>query len=157
MDSLPPGEVYSPREIARAAGVPVEHVLVALGGRDGFVSHADAVGLGRELMAARRTPLGLFHSSGSAAPSKGLPLALSSTLHAGILAGAIFVATFGLTPTATTLGGSDERPPAMQLVFIATPGPGGGGGGGGRLQKGPPPKALREGHRAVSSPMPETC
>jgi TonB family protein len=43
----------------------------------------------------------------------------------------------------------------MQLVFIATPGPGGGGGGGGRLQKAPPPKALREGHRAVSSPMPE--
>src|SRR5439155_21240391 len=34
------------------------------------------------------------------------------------------------------------------------PGPGGGGGGGGLLQKAPPPKALREGHRAISSPLP---
>ena len=49
-----------------------------------------------------------------------------------------------------------RRPPAepMRLVFIATPGPGGGGGGGGLLQKAPPPKALREGRRAISSPVP---
>jgi TonB family protein len=155
MESLPSGEVYSPREIARAAGVPVERVLLALDGRDGFLSHDDAVRLGRELIAERHTPLGLFRSNESAAPSKGLPLALSSTLHAGILAGAIFVATFGFAPTATTLGITQERPPDMQLVFIATPGPGGGGGGGGRLEKAPAPKALREGHRAISSPLPE--
>jgi TonB family protein len=155
MDSLPQREVYSPREIARATGVPVEHVLLALGGRDGFLSHEDAVRFGRELIAERRTPLALFHSNPSVAPSKGLPIALSSTLHAGILAGAIFVATFGLTPTATTLGHAEARPPDMQLVFIATPGPGGGGGGGGRLEKVPAPKALREGRRAVSSPMPQ--
>lgn len=155
MESLPQREVYSPREIARAAGVPVDHVLLALGGRDGFLSHEDAVRLGRELIAERRTPLALFHSNTSVAPSKGLPIALSSTLHASILAGAIFVATFGLTPTATTLGNAEERPPDMQLVFVATPGPGGGGGGGGRLEKAPAPKARREGRRAVSSPMPE--
>src|SRR4051812_50102587 len=98
MDSLPPGEVYSPREIARAAGVPVEHVLVALGGRGGFVSHADAVGLGRELMAARRTPLRLFHSSGSAAPSQRLPPGPWGTRHPGGLARGVFVGTFGVTP-----------------------------------------------------------
>jgi protein TonB len=155
MESLAPREVYSPREIARATGLPVERVLLALGGRDGFLSHEDAVRLGRELSAERHTPLALFRSNTSAAPSKGLPIALSSTLHAGLLAGAIFVATFGLTPTATTLGTTNDRPPDMQLVFIATPGPGGGGGGGGRLEKAPAPKALREGHRTISSPMPE--
>jgi protein TonB len=42
----------------------------------------------------------------------------------------------------------------MRLVFVATPGPGGGGGGGGRLQKAPAPKALREGRRTLSSPVP---
>jgi TonB family protein len=155
MESLPPREVYSPREIARAANVPVERVLAALGGRDGFLSHQDAVRLGRELIVDRSVPLALFRSNASVTPSKGLPLALSSTLHAGILAGAIFVATFGLTPTATSLATTDERPPDMQLVFIATPGPGGGGGGGGRLEKAPAPKALREGRRAISSPVPE--
>jgi len=155
MESLPSREVYSPREIARAAGVPVERVLLALGGRDGFLSHDDAVRLGQELIAERHTTLGLFRSNASVAPSKGLPLAVSSTLHAGILAGAIFVATFGLAPTATTLAVTEQRPPDMQLVFIASPGPGGGGGGGGRLEKAPAPKALRKGPRAISSPMPE--
>lgn len=42
----------------------------------------------------------------------------------------------------------------MRLVFLSTPGPGGGGGGGGLLQKTRPPKALREGRRAISSPIP---
>src|SRR6185295_17353183 len=49
----------------------------------------------------------------------------------------------------------DPAADPMRLVFVATPGPGGGGGGGGLLQKAPPPKALREGRRAVSSPLPE--
>src|SRR5256885_365147 len=43
----------------------------------------------------------------------------------------------------------------LRLVFLATPGPGGGGGGGGLLQKAPPPKAMREGHRRISSPVPQ--
>jgi TonB family protein len=42
----------------------------------------------------------------------------------------------------------------MHLIFLATPGPGGGGGGGGLLQKPPPPKAMREGRKAMSSPLP---
>ena len=71
--------------------------------------------------------------------------ALSSTLHAGVIAGVALLAAFNLSSRAAALR-ADERPAdPMRLVFVATPGPGGGGGGGGLLQKAPPPKALREG------------
>jgi TonB family protein len=40
------------------------------------------------------------------------------------------------------------------MVFLATPGPGGGGGGGGLLEPTPAPRALREGARRISSPVP---
>jgi TonB family protein len=153
MATLPSQDVYSPREIARAAGLTEEHVLAALGGQDGFVTHADAVRLARELLAARRTPFALFRGT-APRPAKGLPLAVSTTLHAGLVAGAMFVASFGLTPSARTLPTSNERPEDMRLVFVATPGPGGGGGGGGLRQKPVPPKAERLGRRAISSPMP---
>src|SRR5439155_5237456 len=85
----------------------------------------------------------------------GVPLAVSSTVHAGFIALAIFLATFGLNPRAASLRPDDRRADPMRLVFVATPGPGGGGGGGGLLQKAPPPKALREGTRRISSPIPE--
>jgi TonB family protein len=71
-----------------------------------------------------------------------------------MVAGVIVVTTFGLAPSATTLEPAAAPPERMRLVFMATPGPGGGGGGGGLLQKAPPPKALREGRRQASSPMP---
>ena len=151
-------DVYSPREIAEAAGVPEEQVLDALDGVDEPVRHADAVRIGRELalragvVGLGQTPalFSMFSSSARSARSKRLPLALSSTLHAGLVAAAIFITTFGLTPTATTL----DRPEPIRLVFMATPGPGGGGGGGGRREPAPPPKALREGHHTIGSPMP---
>ncbi len=41
-------DLYSPREIALAAGVPEADVLAALGAR-GLVPHAEAVRLGRRL------------------------------------------------------------------------------------------------------------
>jgi periplasmic protein TonB len=82
----------------------------------------------------------------------GMPLALSSTLHVGLFAAAVFLTTVGLTPAAATdvIAKFDSMP----LVFVALPGPGGGGGGGGLRQRTPPPKAEREGHRAISSPLP---
>jgi protein TonB len=158
MHANPATDVYSPREIAQAAGVPEGQVLDALDGVDALVPYADAVRIGRELatragvVGLGRTPalFSIFSSSVRPARSKGVPLALSSTLHAGLVAAAIFIATFGLTPTATTL----ERPEPIRLVFMALPGPGGGGGGGGRRGPAPPPKALREGHHTIGSPMP---
>ncbi len=172
MGSTTPYDLYSPGEIARAAGVPEAEVIAALGGVRRFVGHSDAVRLGRHLArgaaaprvrdafvatGAATTPAGpLFALFSSAVPSRrstGVPLALSSTLHAGLIAFAV-LATFNLSSRAASLKPDDRPVEPMRLIFMATPGPGGGGGGGGLLQKAPPPKALREGRRAISSPLP---
>jgi TonB family protein len=164
-------EVYSPREIALAAGVSEESVVAALARPDGpptidgFVRHADAVTLGRALAARAagqisaevaaqggRPLFALLAEGATTSRSSTVPLALSSTLHLGLIALAVFVATFNLAPRAATI--ADDRSDPMRLVFLATPGPGGGGGGGGLQQKAPPPKAMREGRRSISSPLP---
>lgn len=156
-------DLYSPREIGLAAGVPEADVLAALGPTRGLVTHADAVRLGRAL--AQRAaagprpnaPASLFSTFADHARSRrspGVPLALSSTLHAGVIAVAVFIATFNLSPRAASLRPDDRAANLMRLVFVATPGPGGGGGGGGLLRKAPPPQAMREGRSRISSPMP---
>ena len=158
-----PGDRYSPREIARAAGVSEAHVIAALGGVRGYVRHADAVRVGRALVAAASPSaatapsgrlFGLFSDAAHSARPTGLPLALSSTLHAALFAIAIFLSTLNLAPHAAAMKTDDRPADPMRLVFLPTPGPGGGGGGGGLQQKAPPPKALREGHHAISSPLP---
>src|SRR5690349_12810769 len=153
MASLQQDDVYSAREIARAAGLTEAQVLAALGGQDGFIRHDDAVRLARELMAENRQPFTVVSSNAPVA--RGVPLAVSSTVHAGLVAGAILVAAFGASPAGRSVVAQAETPEDMRLVFITTPGPGGGGGGGGTKNPLPAPKALREGHRALSSPMPE--
>jgi periplasmic protein TonB len=161
-------DVYSPREIARAAGVDEERVRAILGTADGFVPYSDALRLARDLRAAaaggaegsvtfvvaRPALFSLFGPAGRRARPTSVPLAVSGTVHAGFVALAVFVTSLGLTPTARTLPVTEERPPDMRLVFVNTPGPGGGGGGGGALQKRPPPKAERKGRSTVSSPLP---
>jgi protein TonB len=156
-------EVYSPREIALAAGVSEDEVLAALNGRAGFLCHRDAVDLGRALAAERSATapshasqpiFSIFGTPSRIARPSTVPLAVSSTLHAGILAFAVFIATFNLAPRAATIVSDPPQNDPMRLVFVATPGPGGGGGGGGLHQKAPPPKALREGRRTISSPIP---
>jgi TonB family protein len=169
------GESFSPREIAEAAGVSERQVLAALGvppgvpraaaalgappggGANGYVSHADAVRIGRALQQApgSQAPVSRIFdifTSGRRPRATGLPLAVSSTLHVGVFVAVVFLATVGLTPAAATA--VNTRFDSIPLVFIALPGPGGGGGGGGFRQKAPPPKAEREGHRAISSPLP---
>lgn len=163
MRSTSAHDLYSPLEIAQAAGVPEADVLAVLGHARGLVPHAEAVRLGRRLVqraggGPRQTPRGsLFSIFSDAAPvrrSTGVPFAVSSTLHASLIAVSILIATFNLTPRAASL--PDDRPAdLMRLVFVAAPGPGGGGGGGGLRQHAPPPKALREGHSGISSPIPE--
>ena len=156
-------ELYSPAEIARAAGVPVAVVVAALGRRDAFMTHEDAVRLGRRLLARghvswagepgeTRHLFGIY-DQGRKPPSRRVPFALSSTIHAAVVAGVLLVTTLGLTPSASTIASSARLD--TRLVFIATPGPGGGGGGGGERARLPAPKALREGRRATSSPLPE--
>lgn len=154
-------ESFSPREIAEAAGVSEGEVLDALGlpsgGANRYIAQPDAVRIGRALQQlqqseASQTPVFSIFVRGRRPRATGLPLAVSSTLHAGIFAAAVFLTTVGLTPAAATAVSTQFD--SIPLVFVALPGPGGGGGGGGLLQKAPPPKAEREGHRAISSPLP---
>ena len=166
-------DLYSPREIALAAGVAEADVLAALAaahgsprraaaGRvaDAFVAHEEAVRIGRVLAraAARTTPVDAplppSEPEIHIPQSRGVPLAVSSAVHAALVA-ALFLATFNLSPSAAPLRVANTPAEPMRLVFLATPGPGGGGGGGGLLQKTPAPKALREGTRKTSSPLPQ--
>lgn len=156
-------DLYSPREIALAAGVSEADVRALLSGR-GYVRHADAVAIGRMLVARRREtsahgpePLFSMVSSARSTRSPGrviAQVAMSSTVHAGVLVFVIFLATFNLAPRAAVLKPDSTPPEPMRLVFLATPGRGGGGGGGGLQQPVPPPKAMREGRARISSPVP---
>jgi TonB family protein len=153
-------DVYTPREIALAAGVPgidAAQVVAALRAagqpcdRRGYVSHAAAVAVGRALVA--RAPLFSVFSSRVPVPVDRVPLLLSSTLHVGLMAVAVLMASMGLAPKAAAPQDEDVRD-RMPLVFLAVPGPGGGGGGGGLRHKTPPPAAERDGRRSLSSPLP---
>jgi periplasmic protein TonB len=164
MRSAPARDLYSPAEIARAAGVAEIDVRAALGGARQLVPHAEAVRIGRRLVqrdaggpqSAGHSPLfGIFAGAGPSRPATGVPFAVSSTLHASALALAMFLAAFNQSPRAASWRPADRPADPMRLVFVAIPGPGGGGGGGGLLQKTPPPKALREGRSRISSPLPE--
>lgn len=165
MRSNPAIDVYSAREIARAAGVPEHEVgaaLSAAGLVDGYAPHVEAVRIGRALAAAagcstrarlHSSLFSIFSAASATRRPTGLPLAVSSTLHAGFIAAAVFITTFSTAPTAATLKVAEKADP-LSFVFLARPGPGGGGGGGGLRQPAPPPKALREGPRKISSPLP---
>lgn len=150
-------DVYSLNEVARAAGVSDAQARAAAGS-DRLLSSRDAVRLGRALVAERRagttaSAAPLF-SRVTHAPSvslRGLPLAVSGSLHVALLATIIFSLGF-FRASATSLHPEPALP--MRMVFLATPGPGGGGGGGGLLEKAPPPQAEREGHHPIATPLP---
>jgi protein TonB len=152
-----PTDLYSRREIALAAGVPEADVLAMLGPAREFVAHDEAVRVGRLLAgaAAQRLPSGHPPSLTGRIPQlRSVPLAVSTMVHVALMA-FLFIATFNLAPRAAALKTDDRPADPLRLVFLATPGPGGGGGGGGLLQKAPPPKAMREGRRAITSPVPK--
>jgi len=150
--------VYSPREIALASGTSESHVRAALGAAGGtvpaYVTHADAVRIGRTLARSARAPLAHIAPAQPVRPLYAVRLALSGTVHAGLIAFMALMTTMNLAPRAASLPVEEHANP-MRLVFVATPGPGGGGGGGGLQQKAPPPRALREGHHTISSPLPQ--
>lgn len=64
-------EVYSPAEIAQAAGVPVERVVAALGRSCAFVAHEEAVRLGRAVSTAGVFPAAGFRSTAAGSASRG--------------------------------------------------------------------------------------
>jgi TonB family protein len=158
MRPAPQADLYSPREIALAAGVPEAAVRDALGAARDLVPFDEAVRVGRHLAQPASydtrdpSPARVPQSSGRIPQSHSLPLIVSSTFHVAAIA--LLFATFNLAPRAAALRVDDIPADPMRLVFLATPGPGGGGGGGGLLQPTPAPKALREGTRKISSPLP---
>lgn len=153
-------EVFSARDLATAAGVPVRRVrdLIATGQiatLDGeLVGQADAIQAVRDFVVGHRSPVfggALAISSPRDPRSQGLSTLMSMGLHLVVL---LCVAL--LTPAALTTVVADREPPERaRLIFVAEPGPGGGGGGGGLRQPAPPPKAERKGPDTVSSPVPE--
>ena len=151
-------DVFTAREIARAAGVSAREVralilAAELGTVDGrFVTAAEAVHAVRLL---RGGPLeagrGLFRPPARAKRSPARAFAASGALHAALLAGLVVLTTMGV---ASAPDETRREPTHMRLVFLSTPGPGGGGGGGGLRQPAPPPRAETKGRSVLRSPVP---
>jgi protein TonB len=176
-NSLP--DVYSPREVAEAAGVAESEIFDLLergavrsvaaflppgtsdSGWDALIPHPEAVRIVRSIRTgrapARREPEAvsrLLIPGGERKRPTTVPLLVSTSLHGMVAAAFVIITSLGLTNAdeKTELLDKDVRP--VRLVFLATPGPGGGGGGGGMKMKAPPPKAARKGPAKISSPIP---
>jgi protein TonB len=170
-------EVYSLREIAEAAGVPETQVqgLLARGGVrtvfDGlpvggdlrwrrFVPSAEAVRVVRALQAGEaveaRSPgdVGRLLAPPSPPRATTVPLIVSTSLHAAVIAVLLILSSLNLTSADERTDPIEPDTQPVRLVYLALPGPGGGGGGGGMKMRTPPPKAQRQGPRKMSSPIP---
>lgn len=150
-----PPDVFSAREIARAAGISPREVTArirsgALATVDGrFVARREAVRAVREL----RTAVGrhdLFSPPPVAERSPARALLASGALHGLVLGALAIIATLGVPASATP---QQALKPA-RMVFLATPGPGGGGGGGGLKQPAPARPAELRGTSPLRSPVP---
>lgn len=150
-------QTYLPGEVAAAAGVDVADVLSALGGVPRYVGHAEAVAISLALRRRVRSACGpaapplLGGAATRPAAPVHLPLVVSGSLHAIVLALAIF---------ATQAAPASSVPPPessthARLVFLSLPGSGGGGGGGGQRRPTPASRAMRAGQSSISSAVPE--
>jgi protein TonB len=150
-------EVFTPDEVAQAAGVSLRAVeaLVASGELrtipgSGFIAATEAIRIGRELrtdaaLQATAAPAGILAAAGDAASGSerrvGLPAFASSLAHA-----TLFLLLLWLTAAPADSASSDEAVhEPTHLVFIVSPGPGGGGGGGGLRNPLPARKVERRG------------
>ncbi len=146
-------DVFTAREVARAAGVPSGSVerLVAAGrirvvnGR--FFTCSEAVNAVRLLRRSADYPASLFESTAPAERPSAGALAASGGLHALVLAALVLLTAVGSAAPRT------EAHDPVRLVFLALPGPGGGGGGGGLRLPAPAAKAALKGRAPVPSPV----
>jgi len=153
-------EVYSLREVARAADVAVDQVRTAaefeqIALLDGFFLQPAAVRLVRRLAKVDdkdRAPLTLLRSTQR---KSGLPLAASGTLHAAAVALFLLASSLGLLRANDTETALKVQTPT-RFVFMISPGPGGGGGGGGAAVPIPPPNAKVKAPalKKISTPAP---
>ena len=159
--NIQPDEVFSLRDIARAADVDVADVERWMQ-RSGvsrvgdYVTRDDATAAVRGLLAGGFMFLGerepLTTLDGEARRST-VGLAASGALHALFVA-ALIVMTVGLSAAVEE---APVRAEPARLVFLNLAGPGGGGGGGGLKIPRPVQRAERKSpvKRAVSSPVPD--
>jgi TonB family protein len=157
-------DVFTPGEIARAAGVPEGEVHAFLQahavrsyGRAALLPFDDAVSVGRAIARRRpslaRSAAPMFTAAPGAVRTARAPFALSSLAHAAAVTTIVLATTVGLGRT-TTRAETNEKKEPLRMVFLSTPGPGGGGGGGGARQRLAPPKAERKGRHTIDSPLP---
>jgi TonB family protein len=145
-------DLYSPEEIAAAAGLAPEVVINAIGGRQALLSYDEALLLAKALRSGgvERPPLSTTANSLPGRSDR--TVAVSGSIHLAAVAAFALIAALGLLPIDTVASQIPAHP--MRLVFLATPGPGGGGGGGGRKQPLPPPPAKRAGAKPIGTPLP---
>jgi TonB family protein len=151
-------EVFTAREIARAAGASTADAEALLGSGaiptiDGrFVGRDDAVRAVlqlRGLDTGPEPPRQLFRPSAAHQSRRALPLTTAGLLHAAVF-GIALLATWGVASQAQVAPRTDPA----RLVFLVRPGPGGGGGGGGQRQPQPARPAASKGKSALKSPVP---
>jgi TonB family protein len=145
-------DVYSPDEVAEAAGVTVDRVYAAIAAGAavlflGFVAEADAVRLVRGF---RRAGAEAFHDrtlvSAPIEMKRRRPfgLAASAVLHGIGLVLLLLMTSLGLFTANDTDQNIEKDPKPIHLVYLMQKGPGGGGGGGGLKMPTPAPKIERK-------------
>jgi protein TonB len=154
-------EIYSLKDIASAAGVPVGHVenrviagdVLSVGG---WIAEPEAVRLVREIAAGRPAPSShpAFFAVVKSRPHRSAKGLLTS---AGLHALVVVLMVSSLTLLRASDEQVDDPPAATHLVYLMTPGSGGGGGGGGVKIPLPTRRAERKAPvvKKVSSPVPE--
>jgi len=140
------------------------HTLPVGNGRT-WITRTEALRAARALLDGSIAPAGaawqsdrateLFDSN-STSPTlwRGIrgPLAVSSSLHAGLIAALVALTMLGFGKVEAVSDAVEPEP--LRLVYLAIPGPGGGGGGGGLKLRTKPPKAERKGKAHLDSPLP---
>ena len=168
MPFLPIRDLYSPREIALAAGVSEARRDAALARRRELVRARrsgphrarGAASSRRRAESERPRPArGIFSIFSEAPPTIGssVPLACRAPSMRGARGRCLFIAAFNLAPRAASLQ-LDEHPAdrcawsswrrRVRAAAVAA---------AGCVQKAPPPKALREGRERLSSPLPRSA
>jgi protein TonB len=166
-------DAFSTREFARATGRSRDEIeawidagairTLSVGDGRSWITRSDAFKAARALLDGTLAPSAGFveaHQAHELFESKARngwrgirgPLAVSSSLHAGLIATLVALTMLGFGKVDATSEIIEQQP--MRLVFLATPGPGGGGGGGGLKQLAKPPRAERKGSEHLDSPLP---
>lgn len=173
-----PTDVFSPREIAAAAGVTESEVRarmargqirsvlaflpasVPLDPRlDELVPHAEALravgalaGRAEPLIDGHERTPRLITNQPDGPRGPAMRLLAAASVHALVAAVVLVIGSLGLVVARDQTEPLDAHEP-VRLVFLARPGPGGGGGGGGLHMPDPPTQVKQAGPRPISSPI----